>query len=101
MVESQGDGIANGEPVGTDEVEAEEVRPSAAVRGESGSVSGQAGAEVPDLDGGSPGVAADQRPLAKREALLELVKRGSVVLALDGFEEMFIESQTGEVASSA
>jgi len=34
------------------------------------------------------------------EALLELVKRKVIVLALDGFEEMFIESQTGEVASS-
>ena len=34
------------------------------------------------------------------EALLELVKRKAVVLGLDGFEEMFIESQTGEVASS-
>lgn len=34
------------------------------------------------------------------EALLELVKRRSIVLGLDGFEEMFIESQTGEVASS-
>jgi len=34
------------------------------------------------------------------EAILELVKRKVIVLGLDGFEEMFIESQTGEVASS-
>lgn len=34
------------------------------------------------------------------EGLLELVKRRAIVLGLDGFEEMFIESQSGEVASS-
>ena len=34
------------------------------------------------------------------EGVLELVKRGSIVLGLDGFEEMFVETQTGEVVSS-
>ncbi|MBS3784280.1 MAG: hypothetical protein KGY78_07545 [Anaerolineae bacterium] len=39
-------------------------------------------------------------PLWYFDALLELVRLGVVVPALDGFEEMFIESSTGEAVSS-
>lgn len=34
------------------------------------------------------------------ESLIELVRQGVIVLALDGFEEMFVESSAGDAASS-
>ena len=34
------------------------------------------------------------------DSVLELVKRNAIVLALDGFEEMFIETRTGDAVSS-
>jgi hypothetical protein len=39
-------------------------------------------------------------PLWYYDALIELVKLGVVVPALDGFEEMFVEGSTGEAVSS-
>ena len=34
------------------------------------------------------------------DSIIELMKIGSLVLALDGFEEMFVETQTGDAVSS-